>query len=312
MTLLPEYRAQLYDAAQRRARRPVMRTAGWWPVAVSTAVAVGVVAVAVVAPSHRQASSAPAHATSTSPKQQLLDMLGVLRRPQTEADRQTWLPGYLRRHGRGSCPRELPCAFTVDRPLVRTVSAAGSRYRVGILPLTSPTGAAAVALTLDGPGVYHAAGPPSGLPGLHTRGVLVSAYVSNGINHGVFAVPDGVARVVIGPVHLLDPTITSGFAPTPGAIADVRDNVAVFQLSGLTEQNLKLHPRALGRYFSRGSGRGCRVTVAIYALPATAPVIWFAADGRLVNHVRINFPVYVGTHHPAAGTTRNPTCAASG
>ncbi len=40
---------------------------------------------------------------------------------------------------------------------------------------------------------------------------------------------------------------------------------------------------------------------------------WLASDGRLVNHVRINFPVYVGTHHPAPGTTTaNPGSPATG
>jgi hypothetical protein len=76
----------------------------------------------------------------------------------------------------------------------------------------------------------------------------------------------------------------------------------LFQLNGLSVQGLQLNPSRLGGYFYEGSspGRGCRITFAIYALPATATVTWFSPAGRLVNHVRIGFPVYVGRHQATA------------
>jgi hypothetical protein len=325
MSLLPEYRAQLYTAAQRRARRrPVLRLARSWPVAVSTVVAVGVVAVAVAALSHRHAPSAPTSTQPAASTAQLTGMLGVLRRPQTTADLSGFVPAYLRAPVPRDCithnPR-LSCTLRVDKPLIRQVVVPGSAYRVGLIPLSIARTGAGVAVTLRGPGIYDVAdGPwrggasgPFGLTAIRTRGALLSAYAAAGIDRGVIVVPDGVARVVIGPVHLLDTAITARFTPTAGATAGVHDNVALFQLSGLTVQNLELRTHALARFFSSGSGHGCRINFAVYALPATAIMTWFGPNGRLVNHVRINLPLYVGTHHPAPGTTtRIPRCAATG
>ncbi len=326
MSLLPGYRAQLYDAAQRRRRRRT-RLARWWPVAVSTAVVAGVVVIAVALLSHREVPSSPAHEGPGAVERQLLDTLGVLRRPQTSADLKTFLPGFLRHPAALDCPQggrsPLRCTISVDRPLIRTIDVRGSRYKVGIIPVTRRAPAAAgrtlvgVTVTLTGPGVYEAsAGPRGGLPGawslgaIRKQGLVLSAYVSDGINRGVILVPDGVARVLIGPVHLLDTKITTRFAPIPGATATAHDNVALFELDGLSMQKLALNPGRLGKYFSEGSGRGCRVTSAVYALPATATMVWLDAGGQPVNHARINFPVYVGTHHPAPGTTvGNPDCS---
>ncbi|MBV9605159.1 MAG: hypothetical protein JO027_08630 [Solirubrobacterales bacterium] len=321
--LMPEYRAQLYDAAERRARRPVARLGRLWPVAVSTAIVLAVVIAAVAVLSHGHAPSAPARpGPAVSFDRQLLDTFAVLRRPQTAADLRAPLPAFLRVSSSPAClganSARLPCTLKVDPPLIRTVAVPGSRYEVGIFPVNVQSGAPPlrtlrdVAVTLDGPGVRGAAGTgPWGLTSIRTRGLVVSDYVSAGVNRGVFLVPDGVARVVIGPVHLLDPSISTRFAPTDGATAAVHDNVALFQLNGLTVQNLQLHVGKLGRFFREGSGRGCGITFAIYALPATATVTWFAADGQLVNHFRLTLGVYVGTHHPAPGTTTvNPGCAA--
>jgi hypothetical protein len=82
------------------------------------------------------------------------------------------------------------------------------------------------------------------------------------------------------------------------------------QLTGLTEQNLHLNPRALGRYFYQGSGRGCQISFAIYALPATAQMTWLNGVGDAIHRATITLPLYVGTQHPAGGTTtRGPGCA---
>ena len=69
MTLLPQYRAQLYAAATHRARRRPATLTRLWPVAVSTAVVI-VVAVAAVAmlSYHHRPSSAP---TLTRPAEPL-------------------------------------------------------------------------------------------------------------------------------------------------------------------------------------------------------------------------------------------------
>lgn len=335
MSLMPEYRTQLYRAAGRRAGRRRWALGAGWPVAVSAAVAVAVALVAIVALDRRHPSSPPAHSTTsatTSPSAQpspqisppqLLDTLGVLRRPQTNVDRQAWIPGFFRTFASSGCRAAntpLQCTLRLDRPLIREVAVPGSGYQVGLLPYTGGEGIAGVAVTLHGPGIYYlAAGPwsdsttfPPGLAALRSRGLMLSAYVSDGIDRGVLVVPDGVARVAIGPVHLTDLSITSRVTPTPGAGAAVHDNVALFQLNGLSVANLRLKADRLGRFFYQGSGRECHINFAIYALPATATMTWFGRGGRPVNHVRLNFRVYVGTHHPAPGATvRDPRCSAT-
>lgn len=74
-------------------------------------------------------------------------------------------------------------------------------------------------------------------------------------------------------------------------------------------RSLHLDPAHLGRFFSKGSGRGCKLSYAVYALPASAQMIWLRLDGSVIRDQTIEFPLYVSTHHPAPGTTtRNPTC----
>ena len=350
MTLMPEYRAQLYCAAERRAGRRATRLIRSWPVVASTAVAVVVVAVAALSQRHASSapstaptssvptssvptssaptSSGPAGSSSTASISQLTGMLGVLRRPQTTADRQTWVPGFFTTFASPGCRAAntpAQCTVRLDRPLIRQVVVPGSGYRVGLLPYTSAgtsAGAiAGVAVTLRGPGVdYLAAGPwsdsttiPPGLSALRTRGLMLPTYISDGVNRGVIVVPDGVARVVIGPIRLLDRSVTRRLAPTAGTTAVVHDNVALFQLSGLTVQHLELRTGALGQFFTQGSGKPCSMTFAIYRLPAEAHMVWLAPDGKIVNHARIQFALYVGTHHPASGTTvRDPQCGSNG
>jgi hypothetical protein len=114
-------------------------------------------------------------------------------------------------------------------------------------------------------------------------------------------------------IRLLDRSVARRIAPTGGASAAVHDNVALFQLNGLTVQNLELRTHALRRYFTQGSGQPCRLTFAVYRLPAESHVVWLAPNGKVVNHVLIQFPVYVGTHHPAPGSTvPTPGCGTTG
>ncbi|MGN6868740.1 MAG: hypothetical protein ACTHMY_10090 [Solirubrobacteraceae bacterium] len=331
MTLLPEYRAQLYGAAQRRARRGAVRLPRLWPVAVSTAVAAAVVVVAVAALSHQHAMTPPDRSGTSQPAPSaesvapLTSILGILNRPQTETDRETWVPGFFNTFSSPGCraaSTPLQCSLRLDPPLVREVDVFGSGYRVGLLPYTSKEKIAGVAVTLRGPGVdYLAAGPwsdsttiPPGLSELRTRGLMLSAYVSDGVNRGVIVVPNGVARVVLGPMHLLDTTITRRLEPIAGATSVVQENVALFQLNGLTVEKLKLRSgAALRRFYMEGSGQQCRITFAVYRLPAVTHMVWLGSGGRVVNRALVRFDLYVGTHHPAPGSTvRGPNCSSTG
>ena len=93
--------------------------------------------------------------------------------------------------------------------------------------------------------------------------------------------------------------------------AMVSDNVALFQLDGLTEKGLGITPSdlRLRQFFSQGSGRGCRIDFAVYGLPAAARMTWFDARGRVVRDITIRFLLYVGTRHPAPGSAGDPLCA---
>lgn len=166
-------------------------------------------------------------------------------------------------------------------------------------------------ITLRGPGIYLAVSKlsPASAQAIRTRGLLLCSYVANGVNRGVILVPDRVVRITLDHFRLLGPTAAS-LGQMPQTTANVQDNVALVELVGLTEQNLHVNPEALGRYFSQGSGRGCQIDFAIYALPATAQMTWLNAAGDTIHRATISFPLYVGTHHPAAGTTAgNPDCA---
>lgn len=327
MTLLPEYRAQLYHAAERRARRRAFSLPRLWPVAVSTVVAVAVVLIAVAVLSHRHASSPPTHPVPAAPAVsagRLTSLLGVLRRQQTEADRETWVPGFFNTFASPGCRAAntpLQCSLRLDRPLIREVDVFGSGYRVGLLPYTRAGQIAGVAVTLRGPGInYLAAGPwsdstsvPPGLSALRSRGLMLSTYVSDGVNRGVIVVPNGVARIVLGPLRLTERSLTGRIAPIAGATSVVHDNVALFQLSGLSVQKLSLRSAALRHYFTEGSGPPCQITFAIYRLPAESHLVWLAPDGRVLNHSLIQLALYVGMHHPPPGSARlDPRCGSTG
>lgn len=267
---------------------------------------------------------------SASRRRQLIETLGVLRRPQTRADRYSarprgeggLLPSVFRlwtsKACRGAKRSRGPCALQLDTQLIRTVSVPGSGYEVGIFPATArpPTTFSqlgeGVVISLRGPGIYLAdSGPnPTSVDVLRTDGLLLSAYVADGVNRGVMLVPDGVANVALGGFRLTDPSTAARSLPIPSTSATVHDNVALLQLTGLTEKNLQVNPSDLGQFFYQGSGRGCHMGFAIYALPAAAQMSWSDFDGKTVNHATIRLTFYVSTDHPASGTTtRNPACA---
>jgi hypothetical protein len=206
------------------------------------------------------------------------------------------------------------CTLKLDKPLIRTVRA-GRGYQVAIFPTTTRSTAAVqrgegVVITLRGPRIYLAdSGPkPTSVQALRAQGLLLSAYVNSGINRGVILVPDGVSKVTLANFRLLAPSAVR-LDQLPQTTSAVSDNVALFQLSGLTEQSLHLNPQRLGRYFSQGSGRGCRISFAIYELPATAQMSWLNPAGNTIRRTTTDLRLYVGTRHPAPGTTSQiPGC----
>jgi hypothetical protein len=161
-----------------------------------------------------------------------------------------------------------------------------------------------VVITLRGPGIYLAAsGPePATVQAIRSRGLLLSDHVDDTINRGVIPVPDGVAKVTLDHFQLTAPTASHLNQIAP-ATSTVTNNLASFQLAGITEHDLHLNPRDLRPYFSQASGHGCQITFAVYALPATAQMTWLNAGGDTVHRTTIALTLYASTHHPVPGTT---------
>lgn len=348
MILLPEYRAQLHAAAHRRARSrrrrlvsrlsidgQLRRMATATPAVLSVLTAIAIAAVAIVTLSHGHRPST-AGAPAESSRNALVQTLGILRRAQSRADRLSERrrgmggaapgaffsnpPSVERALCRGAAYYQLQqCALRLDKPLVRTVTVQDG-YHVAIFPtivthaIRQARPGEGILMTLHGPGIYFAGTSltPTSAQTISAQGLLVSAYAATGVNRGVMLVPDGVAKVTLDRFRLLAPSAVS-LPQIPPAASTVSDNIALLKLSRLTEQSLHLDPNALGRYFSQGSGRRCQTTFAVYALPATAEMTWANATGHSIRHTTISLRLYVGTHHPAPGTTpRYRRCGAPG
>lgn len=318
----------LEPAARRWVARPHI---GGAMVAVSVVVALGIAVVAISALSHRHRTTVAGSSALRSSRQQLLGNLGVLRRPQTRTDLLATrpggeggeLPGIFRISSTGACrgmnSSLLPCALRLDTPLVRAVKL-GLGYVAAIFPtkIERSTSQAqrgeGVVIALRGPGLYIVTSmTPTSLQVLRDRGLLLSAYVASGVDRGVMLVPDGVAQITLDHFRLLAPGQAASLGQVPPTTSTVTDNVALLQITGLTEQNLHLNPDALARYFYQGSGRGCQTTFAVYSLPATAQMTWLSRRHKPIRRLTINLQLDVGTHHPAPATTEpSPGCPSSG
>ena len=181
-------------------------------------------------------------------------------------------------------------------------------YRAAIFPTKIERSTAharrgeGVVIALRGPGLYIITSmTPTSVQALRNQGLLLSAYVSSGVDRGVMLVPDGVAQITLDRFRLLAPRRVS-LGQLPPTTSTVNDNVALVQINGLTERNFDLNPRALGRYFHGGSGHGCKTTFAVYSLPATAQMTWLSHEHTPIRRITINLQLEIGTHHPAAGT----------
>jgi hypothetical protein len=315
---------------QPRARRriPLLKIGGVM-VAVSVVVALGVVVVAITALSHRHRTTVAGGSPVASSRRQLLQILGVLRRPQTRTDLLATrpggdggeLPGIFRvPHSRRLCQSgtsALPCTVRLDTRLVRSVNV-GDGYRAAVFPTTversTPQALAGegVVLALRGPGLYIITSmTPTSVPVLRDHGLLLSDYVASGVDRGVMLVPDGVALLALDHFRLLAPHAAS-LGQIPSTTSTVTNNVALLRITGLTEHNLHLDPHTLGRYFTQGSGRGCRITFAVYSVPATAQMTWLSAGHTPIRRTTISLQLDIGTHHPAPGTTTSgPVCTRS-
>lgn len=307
----------LQPAARRRIPLP---NVGGVMTAVSVVVTLAIAVVAITTLSHRHPGRVAGSSAVASSRQQLLRTFGVLRRPQTKTDLLATrpggeggeLPGMFRVAAAGACRGRnsslLPCTLRLDKPLVRAVKL-GDGYSAAIFPtkIVRSTSQAqrgeGVVIALRGPGLYIITSmTPTSTQALRNHGLLLSDYVASGLDRGVMLVPDGVARIALDHFRLLAPRQAS-LGQVPPTTSTVTDNVALLQITGLTEHNLHLNPHTLGRYFHQGSGHECQTTFAVYSLPATAQMTWLSPRHEPILRTTINLRLDVGTHHPAPGTT---------
>jgi len=304
-------------------RRISLRNVDGMIAVVSILVVLAIAGVAVTTLGHRPRTAVTATSPAASSRYELLQTLGILRRPQTRTDRLATrpggnggeLPGIFRAASLGIANQQLcpkgsnapPCTVTLDTPLVRAANIGGG-YRAAIFPAkverSSPAAhrGEGIVIALRGPGLYIITSmTPTSVQALRSHGLLLSHYAASGIDRGVMLVPDGVAQLTLNHFRLLAPHAVS-LGQIPPATSKVTNNVALLQVTGLTEQNLHLDPNALGRYFTQGSGHGCQITFAVYSLPATAQMTWLSPGHAPIRRITINLHLDVGTHHPAPGS----------
>jgi hypothetical protein len=316
MTLMPEFRRQLLEAAASRAHEPGRRHPRFVlprprlgaPIAAAASILVVVAVVAVVLTlgharhgagtpgGQRNGSEVPGVAAARA---QLLGELGALRR--------------------GHAPKlathvALPEShLQVDQSLVRTVQTHG--YKMTLFPVThavrgstSSHRTTGLVVTVQGPkvrsgfpaigrGSYTLGGPVS--PATIARhGTIVLMYVSGPLNRAVVIVPDGVTRVQLS---RFEPDRSSGgrIAAIAPASAPVHDNVAVIPLPGVTTTALHQTQRTLRGNGGLFSTHDCSVNAALYFVPVSVRMTWWrktdAGSEAHATTVRTSLNVYSTT-----------------
>lgn len=318
MTILPQLEHDLGRAAderlrdtgtpvRQRVRSRVRVTAVRLPVALSVLVALGIAVIAISSlrhghdaiPSARGGSgSSPRREHTYSPRAELVGTIAALRHPQSPADRSTELDqmalrtgppaAYVRTHAQARERLAREGYPKPDQALFRTISVPSLHALVLIAPTTyqpsttSPRRTEGINLLVASPGNDGAGtGPrPSTVRSFLAHGINIFFGMSARSNPGVMLVPDGVARVTLGPArpqrfqtpyHVSAKAVSRATA-TVDASAVVHDNIAAFDLEV---------PRIV-------SPKAYSFTPAI---AATSPMTWYAADGRVIR--RTTAQIYV-------------------
>jgi hypothetical protein len=298
--------SHLLDAVQRRAnqragswrKRPLSRMhrgsfasrgltvgniAAVGAVTLSIAVAAGVL---VLLGGHRAASTGSGGGPHSA-RQQLIDSLSVLRRPQATADLDPQLlVGYQDKASPG----------TPDRSLIRVVSFPSLGAKVAIVPVKlgsrrSAARSEGLSVWLGDRGGGLSGTSPVTVASFRSQGINDAAYRLGGGTLAMLVVPDGVARVTLGP-----------FRPSPSrtpvgvridlsqlsAAAAVRENVAALLIGTIRAPAPRRHPNQ--RPARAGASVPPNTRVAVIA---TVRMTWFAPNGKIVNQPTINLPIWV-------------------
>jgi hypothetical protein len=290
---------------QRRSfRRRTAATATVVPILLAVAVTVIVAALALTL-FHRGPQLRPAAPpiSAETARKQLIEMLGVLRRPQAKSDLDSELtPEFVqlesiaqasRRHKRPQAGLERRLAQwgypKLDRSLVRVVKTPAWHAKVGIEPSTwRPTHSSSqrsegidLELWIGSkptipPSSDEGTGPPpASIDTVRDHGLALADNVRGGsLLDGVVLVPDGVARVTLRVLRVIRSPVSVSPSEFGTATAAVRDNIAAFQLS---------IPTAPSRTSSTG----------LFGTSALAQATWFDASGKVIKHTTTNLDVLI-------------------
>lgn len=336
MTILPQLEHDLFQAAKRhlpaadaqdgtrgqarRAEPPstgrradfgrrVASAARTVPMLLAVAVTV-IVAVFALSLSHGGHRFVPATSAENvqATRHQLIQMLGVLRRPQTKADLDPELdPALL---GIASIPQQfarqhkrLPAGLErrlaqlgypkLDRALVRVVKIPAWHAKVGIEPATwqpspsSPQRSEGLDLELwigtkpmIPPSSEDGTGPQlTSIDTIRAHGLALAGNArGQNLIDGVLLVPDGVARITLRLSRVIRAPVRIDPSQFGTATAAVHDNIAPFQLSMPT-----LIP----------TGSGQSTVSGMFGTSAVAQTTWFDASGNVIKHTTTNLDVLI-------------------
>jgi hypothetical protein len=309
LSVAAERRREVSSSAAPGARRRGRRFAARVAITLSSLVVVAVT-VAVLSLHHRPAShtAQPAAQTVSATRRELIRVLGVLRAPQTPAARNPRYDGpdsmfqgiekflgrlrsrlrdpNLTAHNRRSLRAELANVqraaarsgyVRLDSSLVRVVRAPYHEI-VGFYPVSEQPSPRAL-------GRVEELGVSLRVPGSLPAGIgaqPVSVLLAHGLNPftyalhanvGVIVVPDGVAKVTLGAIHLaLGDLVSPKSLAIPATTATVHDNIAAFRLPAPSVAPWPSVPA--GRSGMSSSGAYVRET-------------WAGSDGRVIKHLTV-------------------------
>jgi hypothetical protein len=274
LRFLKELEAEFERVAEARAtnRRAVARL--WWWIRVPRAsfrmfglglsglVVVGVVAVALSTHEAGKGTSA-----TTPSRQRLVDILGVLRRPQTKADLS--LP-YLSRVAQGplSALRGTP-----DQALVRLATVTPWGEKVFLVPFKPPTAAELARYPRLAPLIARRS----------NRGETISLFAGNGgagaetadqVEAGFLSMSQGAGRTFAGGA-----TASRIFFAVPDGVAKV-----AFVFPRQASPQGPIYPHTL-TVTAVVHGNVAAVQVDREAGGAPPRIIWYAADGRVIKRI---------------------------
>jgi hypothetical protein len=310
MTILPQLERDLFRAAKQRLPaadtpdetrdhpgRPEPRSSGRWggfrrrlattattlPILLAVAVTVIVAAFALTLFHHGRQSPPATPASSTqATRQQLIQMLGILRRPQTKADLNPKFNPFAGPLAQQGYPK-------LDRALVRVVTIPAWHAKVGVEPATwqpsrsSPQRSEGVDLELwignkptIPPSSHIGTGPrPTSVETVRAHGLALAGNVrGKDLMDGVLLVPDGVARITLRPIRVIKAPVRVDPSRFGTATATVHDNIAEFQLT---------IPTVAGRNF----------VSSMLGTSAVVQATWFDAGGNVIKHTTTNLDVFI-------------------